>query len=170
MGDLDGGAIPVPTLRPVRTNGRAKSRQTEPSFATTDGAATEAEGTSRPSAESAGGATLPTVRGSRSGNRERVQAARRQARLAQGKDPDAPDDYGGQRLPRSPVNSPAAPTPIAPGPGVGVLTVGEAAMRLGMSRAQLDAMIAAGKVESLPIEFGRVIPTTEVERLQRLRS
>ena len=45
--------------------------------------------------------------------------------------------------------------------------VSEAATRLGMSRAQLDAMIVVGKVETLPIEFGCVIPTREVERLQR---
>jgi len=48
-----------------------------------------------------------------------------------------------------------------------VLTVGEAATRLGMSRAQLDAMIARGVVETLPIAVGCVIPTREVERLQR---
>jgi predicted DNA-binding transcriptional regulator AlpA len=48
-----------------------------------------------------------------------------------------------------------------------VLTVGEAATRLGMSRAQLDAMIARGQVETLPIEFGRVVPTSEVDRLRK---
>jgi hypothetical protein len=45
-------------------------------------------------------------------------------------------------------------------------SVGEAATRLGMSRAELEAMIAAGRVETLPIEFGRVIPTAEVERIR----
>ncbi len=61
-------------------------------------------------------------------------------------------------------------TPIAHGPGVGVLFIGEAAARLGMSRTQLEAMIARGQVETLPTEFVRVIPTDEVERLQRAGS
>ncbi|HYT14412.1 MAG TPA: hypothetical protein VEL12_16615 [Candidatus Nitrosopolaris sp.] len=82
-------------------------------------------------------------------------------------DPDGPDDYGGRPKPRAPLPAPPAPTPIAHSPGVRVLTVGEAATRLGMSRAQLDAMIARGVVETLPIAVGCVIPTREVERLQR---
>jgi len=48
--------------------------------------------------------------------------------------------------------------------------VREAAARLGMSRAQLEAMIARGVVETLPIEFGCVIPIREVERLKDLRT
>src|ERR1700737_4560414 len=99
---------------------------------------------------------------SRSGRAwERVEAARRQARLALGKDPDAADDYSRQPEPHVPVSPPAPSAPIAQGPTIGVLTVGEAAIRLGRSRAYLEAMIAAGKVETLPIEFGRVIPTRE---------
>jgi hypothetical protein len=116
------------------------------------------------------GATLPVVRGRRSASWERVEAARRQARLALGKDPDAPNDYGRQPEPHASVSPPAAPAPIAHGPSIGVLTVGEAATRLGMSRVQLDAMIARGSVETLPIEFGCVVPTREVERLQGSRS
>jgi excisionase family DNA binding protein len=48
-----------------------------------------------------------------------------------------------------------------------VLSLGEAAARLGISRRELGAMIAAGKVEALPTGFTRVIPTTEVKRLLR---
>ena len=106
------------------------------------------------------------MRGRRSGSWEPVEAARRQARLALGKDPDAADDYGGRPKP-SPPPPALAPTPIEYGPGIAVLMVSEAATRLGMSRAQLDAMIVVGKVETLPIEFGCVIPMREVERLQR---
>ena len=62
--------------------------------------------------------------------------------------------------------SPPVPTQIAHGSGVRVLFIGEAAARLGMSRAELEAMIARGQVETLPIEFGRVVPTREVERLK----
>jgi hypothetical protein len=100
------------------------------------------------------------------GRWERVEAARRQARRALGKDPDGLHDYGGRPKPRSLVSPAPAPTRIALGPGVPVLMVGEAAARLGMSRAQLEAMIARGQLETLPIEFGCVIPTREVERLQ----
>jgi hypothetical protein len=108
------------------------------------------------------------VRGRRSGSWKRVEAARRQARLALGKDADGPDDYGGRPKPRSStLPPPPAPTPVMPGPGVPVLMVGEAAQRLGMSRPELEAMIAAGRVDTLPIEFGCVVPTREVERLLR---
>jgi hypothetical protein len=48
-----------------------------------------------------------------------------------------------------------------------VLLIGEAAARLVMPREQLEAMIAAGVVETLPTGFIRVIPTSEVARLQR---
>jgi hypothetical protein len=63
---------------------------------------------------------------------------------------------------------PAAPGPtwVASGPGVGVLALGEAAARLGMSRAQLEKMIDAGTVQALPTGFTRMIPTREVARLQ----
>lgn len=46
-----------------------------------------------------------------------------------------------------------------------VLTIGEAAVRLALSRAGLEPMIAAGQVEALPGEFAPFVPTREVERL-----
>jgi excisionase family DNA binding protein len=46
-----------------------------------------------------------------------------------------------------------------------VLTLGEAAGRLGVSRKTLEAMIDAGKIEALPTGFTRMIPTREVQRL-----
>lgn len=96
----------------------------------------------------------------------RVVSSRRQARLALGRDPNSGDDYGGRPKARSPLPPAPAPKRIAHGPGVGVLLIGEAAFRLGMSRTHLEAMIAHGQVEALPSEFARVIPTREVERLQ----
>lgn len=51
------------------------------------------------------------------------------------------------------------------GPGVGVQSLGEAATRLGVSRAGLEAMIAAGKVEALVVGFTQMILSSEVERL-----
>jgi excisionase family DNA binding protein len=47
-----------------------------------------------------------------------------------------------------------------------VLAIGEAATRLGMSRAQLEKMVDTGTVQALPVGFTRMIPTREVERLQ----
>lgn len=44
--------------------------------------------------------------------------------------------------------------------------MGEAAARLGMSRAQLEQLIDRGKVETLQLEFIRLIPSSEVTRLQ----
>jgi hypothetical protein len=79
----------------------------------------------------------------------RVEAARREARLAQGRDPAGVDPYEGRPKPRSPLPPAPGPTWVASGPGVGVLTLGEAATQLGMSRGQLDAMIDAGTVQAL---------------------
>jgi excisionase family DNA binding protein len=46
-----------------------------------------------------------------------------------------------------------------------VLSLGEAAAQLGVTRSELEAMIAAGKIEALPTGYTRTIPTREVERL-----
>jgi excisionase family DNA binding protein len=63
-------------------------------------------------------------------------------------------------------------TPIQParadyGPVVLVLSLGEAAARLGVSRAELEAMIDAGKIVALPTGFTRMVPTSDVRRLMR---
>jgi len=71
----------------------------------------------------------------------------------------------------APARAPAAAPPRKTDcPGVAVLFIGETAARLHMPREQLETMIAAGTVETLPTQFMRVIPTIEVERLQRARS
>jgi excisionase family DNA binding protein len=56
-----------------------------------------------------------------------------------------------------------------PSEAVYVLSLGEAAARLGISRRELQAMIAAGKIEALPTGFTRTNPTSEVERLTAKR-
>ena len=104
---------------------------------------------------------------------DRVVAARRQARIAQGRDPDDPDDLF--RAPPKAKASVPLPTPPTvatdrPSESVGVLSLGEAANRMGMSRAQLEAKIDAGKIEALPTGFTRMVPTREVERLTRNRN
>jgi excisionase family DNA binding protein len=48
-----------------------------------------------------------------------------------------------------------------------VLTIGEAAARLGMSRSELEGLIDRGIVEALPTGYTRMIPTAEAERLVR---
>ena len=113
--------------------------------------------------------TVVKHRGRGRSSRERVDAARRQAALALGREPEQRDSF----LQPPTVSSGGSP-PTSDGEshsvqdrGVRVLTVGEAATRLGMNRAQLEAMIARGHVETLPIEFGCVIPTREVERLKQ---
>jgi excisionase family DNA binding protein len=47
--------------------------------------------------------------------------------------------------------------------------LGEAAARLGITRDELNALIAAGKIEALPTGFTQTIPTREVERLAKIR-
>jgi excisionase family DNA binding protein len=116
------------------------------------------------------GGSLPVMR--RSGrssrtDRERVDAARRQVALALGRDPDQRDSF---------VQPPTSTTVLAPAAsaeasssaasrGIGVLSIGEAAARLGMNRPQLEALIDRGAVQALPTGFTRMIPTAEVVRL-----
>ena len=107
------------------------------------------------------------MRGRRSGNWESVESGRRQARLALGRDPNSADLYDAR--PKRKASLPPAPERegIATDPSSidYVLTLGEAATRLQMSRRELDATIDRGQVKTLSIEFGCVIPTSEVERL-----
>lgn len=102
------------------------------------------------------------------GRWERVLAARRQAREALGRDPSTGDLFEAPPKARTPERAPE-PTQATPDPYrvvVGVLSLGEAAKRLGVSRPELEAMIAAGTIEALPTGYVRMIPTREVERLK----
>jgi hypothetical protein len=56
------------------------------------------------------------------------------------------------------------------GPSQVMLSLNEAATRLGVSRIQLEAMIANGQVSALRGEFLCIIPKREVKRLLRGRS
>ncbi len=102
-------------------------------------------------------------------SRERVEAARRQAALALGRDPDKRDSF--IEPPRSsPPSTPRIAESVSPpvaSRGISVLSIGEAAARLGMSRSQLEAMIDRGAVEALPTGFTRMIPMSVVKRLQQ---
>jgi excisionase family DNA binding protein len=103
---------------------------------------------------------------SEQGRRDRVEAARRQARLALGKDPTSENDYSGQQKTEETPAISAAPPATHDG-AVLVLTLGEAAARLGVTREALEAMIAAGKIQALPTGFTRMIPSAEIDRLQK---
>lgn len=101
---------------------------------------------------------------------ERVLAARRQAAADLGRGPNAGDPFEGPPKRRSPPPALPAPRLVARHPSERVeyvLSLGEAAARLGVGRSELEAMLAAGKVEALPTGFTRMIPTREIERLSR---
>jgi excisionase family DNA binding protein len=104
------------------------------------------------------------------GRCERVLAARRQAGEALGRTPGTDGDpFTSPPKRRAPQPSPPAPKSAAPlKPSERselVLTLGRAAARLGLCRDELEAMIAAGKIEALPTGFTQTIPTTELDRL-----
>jgi hypothetical protein len=98
------------------------------------------------------------------GQRTRVDAARKQAAAALGRDPEAVAPRGTARyVPAEPPQQ-RQPTPRE---ALAVLSLGEAAVRIGVSRRELAAMIAAGKIEALPTGFTQMILTREVERLSQ---
>jgi excisionase family DNA binding protein len=94
-----------------------------------------------------------------------VIEARRQARAALGRGPDGGDLYGAPPKRKTAIPPAAAPVALTRHPSERselVLSLGEAASRLGVSRATLEAMVEAGKIEALPTGFTRMIPTREV--------
>lgn len=104
-------------------------------------------------------------------SRERVEAARRQAALALGRDPDERDPFvepTKSSMPPPLMTSVRSKSPVE-SRGIGVLSLGEAAARLGMTRSGIEALIERDVVQALPTGFTRMIPTTEVKRLQSTR-
>jgi excisionase family DNA binding protein len=108
---------------------------------------------------------------SRRGGWQRVLDARRQSREALGWNPNQGDLFEGPPKKKSAADVPLSPRPVEPRRDelIGVLTLGEAASRLGISCPELEAMIAAGKIEALETGFTEMIPTREIERLARRR-
>jgi excisionase family DNA binding protein len=105
------------------------------------------------------------------GRWQRVLEARQGARKALGREPPGGDLYG------APVKRKTQPTPEPTRKALAcypwerselVLSLGEAANRLGVSRADLEAMIAAGKIEALPTGYTRMIPSVAVERMTKI--
>jgi hypothetical protein len=101
------------------------------------------------------------------GRSERVIAARRQARAALCHDLVSGDPSDAPPRRKTPLASPPASVWVASDPSTTeyVLSLGEAAGRLGLNRAELEAMIQRGDVETLQGEFIRAIPTREIKRL-----
>jgi excisionase family DNA binding protein len=102
------------------------------------------------------------------GRWQRVIEARQQARVALGRDPNQTDLLEAPPKATTPLRVPEPVKAVAdPYARIErVLSLGEAATRLGVSRGELEAMIAAGKVEALETGVTRMIPTREIERLE----
>jgi excisionase family DNA binding protein len=60
----------------------------------------------------------------------------------------------------------AAEPPPPKNEAIGVLTLKEAATRLGISTGELEAMVIGGRVKSLMAGWTVVVPSSEVERLR----
>jgi hypothetical protein len=104
------------------------------------------------------------------GRWQRVLEARQQARADLGRDPIGGDPYGAPIKRKTAAPPPPKPALIDYGPGVLVQSLGEAAAKLGVNRAELEDMIAASKIRALPTGYTRMIPTREVERLIEIRN
>ncbi len=104
------------------------------------------------------------MRRSRSGKRDKVQRARAIVNEALGE--TARRDGPHTTSSYLPVTKPAEPVSVKSG-AIGVLTVGEVATRLNMSRTEVERLIERGAVKSLLAGWTTVIPTSEVERLTR---
>src|SRR2546428_13532071 len=95
-------------------------------------------------------------------SRERVDAARRQAALALGRDPEQRDSFIEPAKASAAAASETLASDMSPvsSQAIGVLSIGEAAARLGMSRSQLGELIDRGVVKALPTGFTRMIATS----------
>ncbi len=102
------------------------------------------------------------------GRWERVIAARQRARDALGQAATEHDPYEAPS-PKRTARQIQQPARLPYTEGVAVLSLGEAAGRLGVSRDALEAMIAAGKVRALRTGFTWTVPTSEIERTKSFR-
>ena len=104
------------------------------------------------------------------GRWQRVLDARRASRESLGHDPSQGDLFDAPPKKKSGIYVPSQPPSAEPrqDESIHVLTLGEAAARLGLSRGDLERMIAAGRVDTVRAGgLTRMIPTGEVERLRR---
>ena len=96
--------------------------------------------------------------------------ARQQAHEALGPDVQAsPYEHPQPRHPSTRYVELRVPAVRPPDESVRVLTLGETAARLNLSRQKLEGLIAAGALKTLPTGQTRTVPVSEVERLERTR-
>jgi hypothetical protein len=101
-------------------------------------------------------------------DRARIAELRRLARLAQGREPDAEalqDRPGRHWEPETEF-----PRFVSVGAGVAGLLPEEVARRLKWSTRDVEAKVASGELESVSVGWMRMIPLTEVERIENLAS
>jgi len=105
------------------------------------------------------------MRRARSGQRRKVEEARRVVQQALGDTPRP------EPLPLSAKYVPTArpmETVQVKSQAVLVLTIGEVAARLDISRADVQRMIASGKMRGLETGWTVIVPTSEVHRFRSL--
>jgi excisionase family DNA binding protein len=90
------------------------------------------------------------------GRWQRVLDARRRSRAALGREAESSALFRrSSKEEISPIRTAPIPFEQRPNESINVMTLGEAAARLGVCRAELEAMIAVGKIEALPTGFTR---------------
>jgi len=99
-------------------------------------------------------------------DRARIAQLRRLARSAQGRDPDESGRDDGQPIRRWQSDAGTIRF-VKVGPGTPVLGLEEAASRLKWATGSLEAKITAGDVESVRVGWTRMVPLSEVERMER---
>ena len=101
----------------------------------------------------------------KSGQRQIVEQARAVVAQALG---DAARRDGPEVMKFEPTAEPAEPIQVKD-ESVLVLTIHEAATRLGISTSEMEAMVKRGTVKSAVAGWTVVVPTSEVERLRAVR-
>lgn len=108
--------------------------------------------------------------GSSRGRWQKVIDARRLSREALGWTTEQPGLFDRPPKPRSRTSPPPFPAePPQRSEAIGVLTLGETAARLGVTRKELEAMIASGTIASFETGFTRTIPSAEIDRILAAR-
>jgi hypothetical protein len=99
---------------------------------------------------------------SRSGQRRKVEEARRVVQLALG---DAVRRDAPEATKFVPTTKPLEP-PQPKSEAIGILTLREAALRLVISTSEMEAMVERGTVKSVVAGWTRMVVASEVERLR----
>jgi hypothetical protein len=103
-----------------------------------------------------------TTRGSRSGQHDKVEQARAIVAQALG---DAARRDAPQATKFVPTTNPTEAVQVR-SEAIAVLTMREAATRLGISTAEMEAMVKRGTVKSVVAGWTAMVPTSEVRRLK----